>query len=179
MYSVVKRLLLGRPLRSAEQEHQRLIKLIALAIFSSDAISSTAYATEEILHVLVPHAGQGALGYLIPISLVVVVLLAIVVFSYRQTIFAYPDGGGSYIVSRENLGETPALVAGASLLIDYVLTVAVSVSAGVFAITSAVKPLADPGWSSAWPSSSSSRSGTCGASRKRARSSPFPPTSTC
>ncbi len=143
MYAVIKRLLLGRPLRSAEQEHQRLIKLIALAIFSSDAISSTAYATEEILHVLVPHAGMGALGYLIPISMVVVVLLAIVVFSYRQTIFAYPSGGGSYIVSRENLGETPALVAGASLLIDYVLTVAVSVSAGVFAITSAVKPLAD------------------------------------
>src|SRR5688500_11703640 len=136
MYSVLKRLLLGRPLRSAEQEHQRLIKLIALAIFSSDAISSTAYATEEILHVLVPHAGMGALRYLIPISLVVVVLLAIVVFSYRQTIFAYPSGGGSYIVSRENLGETPSLVAGASLLVDYVLTVAVSISSGVAAILS-------------------------------------------
>jgi amino acid transporter len=143
MYSVLKRLLLGRPLRSAEQEHQRLIKVIALAIFSSDAISSTAYATEEILHVLVPYAGIAALDYLIPISVVVVVLLAIVVFSYRQTIFAYPNGGGSYIVSRENLGETPALVAGASLLVDYVLTVAVSVSAGVAAITSAVKPLAE------------------------------------
>jgi amino acid transporter len=143
MYSVVKRLLLGRPLRSAEQEHQRLIKVIALAIFSSDAISSTAYATEEILHVLVPLAAMEALDYLIPISFVVVTLLAIVVFSYRQTIFAYPNGGGSYIVSRENLGETPALVAGASLLVDYVLTVAVSVSAGVAAITSAVKPLAD------------------------------------
>jgi amino acid transporter len=143
MYAVIKRLLVGRPLRSAEQEHQRLIKLIALAIFSSDAISSTAYATEEILHVLVPYAGIMALDYLIPISMVVVVLLAIVVFSYRQTIFAYPNGGGSYIVSRENLGETPALVAGASLLVDYVLTVAVSVSAGVAAITSAVKPLAE------------------------------------
>jgi len=143
MYAVLKRLLLGRPLRSAEQEHQRLIKVIALAIFSSDAISSTAYATEEILHVLVPLAGAAALDDLIPISLVVVTLLAIVVFSYRQTIFAYPNGGGSYIVSRENLGETPALVAGASLLVDYVLTVAVSVSAGVAAITSAVKPLAD------------------------------------
>jgi amino acid transporter len=143
MYAVIKRLLLGRPLRSAEQEHQRLIKLIALAIFSSDAISSTAYATEEILHVLVPLAAMGALDYLIPISFVVVTLLAIVVFSYRQTIFAYPSGGGSYIVSRENLGEMPALVAGASLLVDYVLTVAVSVSAGVAAITSAVKPLAE------------------------------------
>jgi len=143
MYSALKRLLLGRPLRSAEQEHQRLIKVIALAIFSSDAISSTAYATEEILHVLVPLAAMGALDYLIPISFVVVTLLAIVVFSYRQTIFAYPSGGGSYIVSRENLGETPALVAGASLLVDYTLTVAVSVSAGVAAITSAVKPLAE------------------------------------
>jgi amino acid transporter len=143
MYAVLKRLLLGRPLRSADQEHQRLIKVIALAIFSSDAISSTAYATEEILHVLVPLAGLAALDYLIPISFVVVTLLAIVVFSYRQTIFAYPNGGGSYIVSRENLGETPALVAGASLLVDYTLTVAVSVSAGVAAITSAVKPLAE------------------------------------
>ncbi|HEV7862934.1 MAG TPA: APC family permease [Acidimicrobiia bacterium] len=143
MYAVLKRLLLGRPLRSADQEHQRLIKLIALAIFSSDAISSTAYATEEILHVLVPLAGMAALEDLIPISFVVVTLLAIVVFSYRQTIFAYPDGGGSYVVSKENLGETPALVAGASLLVDYTLTVAVSVSAGVAAITSAVKPLAD------------------------------------
>src|SRR5581483_7829275 len=127
----------------AEQEHQRLIKLIALAIFSSDAISSTAYATEEILHVLVPLAGMAALDDLIPISMVVVALLAVVCFSYRQTIFAYPNGGGSYIVSRENLGETPALVAGASLLVDYTLTVAVSVSAGVAAITSAVKPLAE------------------------------------
>jgi amino acid transporter len=142
MYTAVKRLLLGRPLRSAEQEHQRLIKLIALAIFSSDAISSTAYATEEILHVLVPLAGMAALDDLIPISFVVVALLAVVCFSYRQTIFAYPNGGGSYIVSRENLGETPALVAGASLLVDYTLTVAVSVSAGVAAITSAVRPLA-------------------------------------
>ncbi|HVW34526.1 MAG TPA: amino acid permease, partial [Acidimicrobiia bacterium] len=143
MYTVLKRLLLGRPLRSAEQEHQRLIKVIALAIFSSDAISSTAYATEEILHVLVPLAGMAALEDLIPISFVVVALLAAVCFSYRQTIFAYPSGGGSYIVSRENLGETPALVAGASLLVDYTLTVAVSVSAGVAAITSAVKPLAE------------------------------------
>src|SRR2546429_196666 len=107
MYSVVKRLLVGRPLRSADQEHQRLIKVIALAIFSSDAISSTAYATEEILHVLVPLAGMAALDDLIPISMVVVTLLAIVVFSYRQTIFAYPNGGGSYIVSRENLDQTP------------------------------------------------------------------------
>src|SRR5688572_26454941 len=141
MYSVLKRLLIGRPLRSAEQEHQRLIKLIALAIFSSDAISSTAYATEEILHVLVPQAGMEALRYLIPISLIVMVLLAVVALSYRQTIFAYPGGGGSYTVARENLGTGPSLVAAGSMLTDYVLTVAVSISAGVAAITSAVPEL--------------------------------------
>jgi amino acid transporter len=141
VYSTLKRLLVGRPLASAEQEHQRLGKTIALAVFSSDAISSTAYATEEILHVLVPLAALAALDHLIPISLVVVALLTIVALSYRQTIFAYPSGGGSYVVSRENLGVNPALVAGASLLTDYVLTVAVSISAGVAAITSAVEPL--------------------------------------
>ena len=116
---------------------------MALAVFSSDAISSTAYATEEILHVLVPVAAADALEYLIPISLIVMVLLAIVVTSYRQVIFAYPQGGGSYVVSKDNLGETPALVAGSSLLVDYVLTVAVSVSAGVAAITSADPRLRD------------------------------------
>jgi amino acid transporter len=141
VYSVLKRLLVGRPLASAEQEHQRLVKTIALAVFSSDAISSTAYATEEILRVLVPLGGLAALADLVPISLVVVVLLAIVAFSYRQTIFAYPNGGGSYVVSRENLGVNPSLVAGASLLVDYILTVAVSISAGVAAITSAYEPL--------------------------------------
>ncbi|MGH9010397.1 MAG: APC family permease, partial [Acidimicrobiia bacterium] len=143
MYSVLKRLLVGRPLPSAEQEHQRLTKKIALAVFSSDAISSTAYATEEILHVLVPLAGLAALGYLVPISVIVMVLLAIVAASYRQTIFAYPGGGGSYVVSRENLGTGPSLVAAASLLTDYVLTVAVSVSAGVAAIISAAPDLVD------------------------------------
>jgi amino acid transporter len=137
----LKRLLVGRPLSSAEQEHQRLTKTIALAVFSSDAISSTAYATEEILRVLVPMAGLAALDDLIPIALIVVVLLAIVAFSYRQTIFAYPSGGGSYVVSRENLGTNPSLVAGASLLTDYILTVAVSVAAGVAAITSAFPEL--------------------------------------
>jgi amino acid transporter len=143
MLATAKRVLVGRPLASADEGHQRLVKVIALAIFASDAISSTAYATEEILHVLVPHIGMSALGYLIPISLVVMALLAIVITSYRQTIFAYPSGGGSYVVSRDNLGETPALVAGSSLLVDYVLTVAVSVSAGVAAITSAVPELVD------------------------------------
>ena len=143
MLSTFKRVLVGKPLATADEGHQRLIKIIALAIFASDAISSTAYATEEILHVLVPHIGMASLGYLIPISLVVMALLAIVITSYRQTIFAYPSGGGSYVVSRDNLGETPALVAGSSLLVDYVLTVAVSVSAGVAAITSAFPELRD------------------------------------
>jgi amino acid transporter len=141
--SLLKRLLVGRPLPSAEQEHQRLIKLIALAVFSSDAISSTAYATEEILHVLVPASGMHAIDYLIPLSLIVVVLLTIVGLSYRQTIIAYPQGGGSYMVARENLGVKPSLVAGGSMLTDYVLTVAVSISAGVAAITSAVPELRD------------------------------------
>jgi amino acid transporter len=143
VYSALKRLLVGRPLSSAEQEHQRLSKRIALAVFSSDAISSTAYATEEILRVLVPYAGMQALDYLVPIAFIVVVLLAIVAFSYRQTIFAYPSGGGSYVVSRENLGVNPSLVAGASLLTDYILTVSVSVAAGVAAITSAFPELRD------------------------------------
>src|SRR3954468_5846990 len=117
MPSVIKRLLVGRPLASADEGHQRLIRTIALAVFASDAISSTAYATEEILLVLVPFAGMAALDKLIPISIVVMLLLAIVVTSYRQTIYAYPNGGGSYIVSKDNLGDTPALVAGSSLMV--------------------------------------------------------------
>ncbi len=133
-----KRLLVGRPIPTTEQEHQRIPKRIALAVFSSDAISSTAYATEEILFVTAVGASSLALGLdtLIPIALAVALLLSIVAFSYRQTIFAYPSGGGSYVVSRENLGENPSLVAGASLLVDYILTVAVSISAGVAAIVS-------------------------------------------
>jgi amino acid transporter len=136
--ALVKRLLVGRPLATTEQEHQRIPKLIALAVFSSDAISSTAYATEEILFVTALGASSLLLGLdtLIPIGIAVAILLAIVAFSYRQTIFAYPNGGGSYVVSRENLGENPSLVAGASLLVDYILTVAVSISAGVAAIIS-------------------------------------------
>jgi amino acid transporter len=138
MYSLLKRILVGRPLSSAEQEHQRLPKTIALSTFSSDPISSTAYATEEILFVTAIGGSSLALGIskLIPMSVAVAALLAIVVASYRQTLFAYPSGGGSYIVSRENLGEYPSLVAGASLLVDYILTVAVSISAGVAAIIS-------------------------------------------
>jgi amino acid transporter len=140
----VKRILVGRPLATHEEEHQRLAKRIALPVFASDAISSTAYATDEILLVLLAGAGIGAAAwdYLTPLAIVVCVLLTIVVVSYRQTIYAYPNGGGSYIVSKDNLGTIPSLVAGASLLVDYILTVAVSISAGVLAITSAV-----PAWS--------------------------------
>ncbi|HEV7525788.1 MAG TPA: APC family permease [Acidimicrobiia bacterium] len=138
MLDSFKRVLVGRPLATSEQEHQRISKTIALAVFSSDAISSTAYATQEILLVVAVGGSSLALGLskLVPISIVVAVLLAIVVTSYRQTIFAYPSGGGSYVVSRENLGPSAAMVAGASLLVDYILTVAVSVCAGVRAITS-------------------------------------------
>ena len=147
MLDTVKRIFVGRPLATSEQEHQRLSKTIALAVFSSDAISSTAYATEEILFVTAAGASSLELGLsrLVPIAFAVAVLLAIVVTSYRQTIFAYPNGGGSYVVSRENLGENPSLVAGASLLVDYILTVAVSISAGVAAIVSipAFRDLAD------------------------------------
>ncbi len=141
MYSAAKRLLVGRPLESTQAPHQRLSKKVALAVFSSDAVASSAFATQEILHVLVPVLGMAAIGYLGPLSVLVVVLLAIVVFSYRQTIAAYPNGGGSYIVSKDNLGTGPGLVAGASLLVDYTLTVAVSIAAGTAAITSAIEPL--------------------------------------
>ena len=136
--AILKRLLVGRPIPTVEQEHQRIPKTIALAVFSSDAISSTAYATEEILFVTAVGGSSLLLGLdsLVPIAIAVALLLAIVTASYRQTIHAYPSGGGSYIVSRENLGENPSLVAGASLLVDYILTVAVSISAGVAAIVS-------------------------------------------
>jgi amino acid transporter len=140
-HSLLKRLLIGRPLATDQAVGQRLRKLVALPVFSSDAISSTGYGTEVILGVLVPAAGLAALNYVVPISLIVMVVLVILVVSYRQTIFAYPSGGGSYIVSRENLGEMPSLVAGASLLVDYTLNVAVSIAAGTAAITSAVLPL--------------------------------------
>ena len=138
VYSALKRLLVGRPIATSELEHQRLRKLVALPTFSSDALSSTAYATEEILFVVAAGSSSLALGLsrLVPISIVVAILLTIVVLSYRQTTYAYPHGGSSYVVSRENLGRGPSLVAGASILVDYVLTVAVSISAGVAAIVS-------------------------------------------
>jgi len=140
-YSLFKRLLVGRPLASQAADTQRLPKRIALPVFSSDAVSSTAYGTEVILTVLVPVAGVAAFGYLVPLSLVVVGLLVLLVVSYRQTIYAYPSGGGSYIVSRDNLGTNPSLVAAAALLVDYTLNVAVSAAAGAAAISSAITPL--------------------------------------
>src|SRR5215208_2516255 len=137
MISELKRLFVGRPLATEQLAHERLTKRIALAVFSSDALSSVAYATEAILIALLA-ASQQALGYATPISIGIALLLITVAFSYRQTIIAYPQGGGTYIVSRENLGTIPSLVAASSLLIDYVLTVAVSMSAAVAAITSAI-----------------------------------------
>jgi amino acid transporter len=144
MLESLKRAVIGSPIASSEEHHQRLRKLVALPVFASDAISSTAYATEEILLVLLVLAGAGTNAYhfLVPISLVVVLLLVIVMSSYRQTIYAYPHGGGSYIVSKDNLGEYPSLVAGGSILVDYILTVAVSVAGGVAAIISAFNGLA-------------------------------------
>ncbi len=138
--STLKRKLIGTPMRTAELPHERLSKFAALAVFSSDNLSSVAYATEEILIVLVL-AGSVGLSWSWPISLLIGTLLLIVATSYRQTIHAYPSGGGAYIVAKENLGVHPGLIAGAALLIDYVLTVAVSIAAGVAAITSAVPAL--------------------------------------
>jgi amino acid transporter len=134
--SAIKRRVVGKPIPSHLAHHERLTRLIGLAVLSSDALSSVAYATEEIVRVLI-FAGAAALSIAGPIALVIAAILAVVVFSYRQTIHAYPSGGGAYIVARENLGEMPALIAAGALLIDYILTVAVSVAAGVAALTSA------------------------------------------
>jgi len=136
----LKRLLVGTPLPTAQARHERLGKATALAVFASDALSSVAYATEEILLVLMV-TGTVALSYSLPIGIAIAVLIAIVVSSYRQTVLAYPQGGGAYVVSKDNLGTLPGLVAAAALLIDYVLTVAVSVAAGIAALTSAVPAL--------------------------------------
>jgi len=136
----LKRLFVGSPIPTAQQRHERLGKATGLAIFASDPLSSVAYATEEILLVLIL-AGSAALSYSLPIGIGIAVLILIVVSSYRQTIRAYPQGGGAYIVAKSNLGVYPALIAGAALLIDYVLTVAVSVAAGVAAVTSAIPEL--------------------------------------
>ena len=140
MPSSLKRMILGRPLATAAEKHERLGKISGLAVFSSDALSSVAYGTEEILWILVT-AGTAALTLGLPIMVGIVALVVIVASSYWQTIHAYPSGGGSYIVAKDNLGTLPGLTAGAALLIDYVLTVAVSTAAGVAAITSAAPAL--------------------------------------
>lgn len=142
MAYTLKRLLVGKAKKTAAAIHERLTKKTGLAVFASDALSSTAYASEEILLVLaVAYAfGQrNGFNYVVPITFAIAIVLVIVAISYRQTIFAYPSGGGAYIVAKENLGTTPGLVAAAALLVDYVLTVSVSISAGVAAITSAAQ----------------------------------------
>jgi amino acid transporter len=138
----IKRLLVGRAKRTEQAIHERLSKKTGLAVFASDALSSTAYATEEILLVLAVAALAGqtySYHYVVPISIIIAIVLGIVATSYRQTIHAYPSGGGAYIVAKDNLGVTPGLVAAAALLVDYILTVSVSISAGVAAITSAAQ----------------------------------------
>jgi amino acid transporter len=138
----LKRVLIGPPLATTQLAHERLSKVKALAVFSSDNLSSSAYATEEILLILIL-AGTGAFNLSIPIALSIAALVAIVATSYRQTIRAYPGGGGAYLVAKENLGTLPSLIAGGSLLVDYTLTVAVSTAAGLAAITSAMPALQD------------------------------------
>jgi amino acid transporter len=138
----IRTVLIGRPISSDHETHERLTKVKALAVFSSDNISSSAYATEEMMRILLI-AGVSAFSLVMPLTLVIAVILAIVATSYRQTIKAYPQGASSYIVASDNLGTLPGLVAAAALLIDYVLTVAVSVSAGVAAITSIAPSLLD------------------------------------
>ncbi|MFM8322141.1 MAG: APC family permease [Chloroflexota bacterium] len=134
--------LVGKPLATADAPHQTIGKAVGLAVFASDALSSTAYATQEIL-VILAAAGTAALGYAFPISIAIVTLLAIVTISYEQTVHAYPSGGGAYIVARDNLGELFAQIAGAALLTDYILTVAVSISSGVAQLVSAFPSLYD------------------------------------
>jgi amino acid transporter len=132
---LASRVLSGRPLATTEEPHERLNVFKGLPVFASDNISSSAYATEEIMRVLVL-AGVGALALTMPITIVIVAVLAIVVISYQQTIRAYPSGGGSYIVASDNLGPLAGLTAAGALLTDYVLTVSVSIAAGVEALTS-------------------------------------------
>src|SRR6266849_9055419 len=138
--ALVKRLLVGVPMPLAQARHERLSKTVALAVFASDPLSSVAYATEEILLVLML-GGTAALSYSLPVAMGIAALLAVVVISYRQTVAAYPQGGGAYLVAKDNIGIFPALTAAAALLVDYVLTVSVSVVAGIAALTSAVPQL--------------------------------------
>jgi len=142
IFPSLKRFLVGKPIPSHLAHHERLSRVTGLAVLSSDALSSVAYATDFVVATLIV-AGTQALGYAIPISVVIATLLAIVAFSYRQTIAAYPTGGGAYRVAKENIGTMAGLIAAASLLVDYTLTVSVSISAGVLAITSAFPGLDD------------------------------------
>ncbi len=137
----LKTRLLGQPLHSSELDEQRLGKPTALAVFSSDCISSSAYATEEILHILIPVVGVYAFSLVVPVTVAILVMLTFLIMSYRQTIKAYPAAGGAYTVTRDNFGYRTALVAGLSLLIGYILTVAVSTSAGIAALTSVAPSL--------------------------------------
>ena len=134
MLTLLHRILIGRPLATERIHVEKLGRLAGLAVFASDAMSSVAYGPEEILIVLVL-AGSAGLQHAVPVALAVAVLISIVATSYRQTVIEYPSGGGAYVVARENVGTIPSLVAGAALLTDYVLTVAVSVAAGVAALT--------------------------------------------
>ena len=136
----IKRALIGKPFPTSHESHERLDKIRGLAVFASDPISSNAYATEAIMAVLIV-MGSGALWITLPLAIGVAALVLLVIFSYIQTILHYPTGGGSYIVAMDNLGRWPALVAGAALLTDYILTVSVSSAAGVRAITSAIPAL--------------------------------------
>ncbi|MGH9260195.1 MAG: APC family permease, partial [Acidimicrobiales bacterium] len=138
----LKRQLLGEPLHTEQLEHERLGRPTALAVFASDNLSSSAYATEEILRVLVPAIGLAAFSLVVPITVAMLVVLGFLILSYRETIKAYPTAGGAYMVTRDNFGLLPAQVAGVALLTDYVLTVAVSVAAGTAALTSAASGLA-------------------------------------
>src|SRR5439155_4182726 len=128
----IRQILLGSPIPTSRAKHERLPKFLALPVFASDALSSVAYATQEILSTLLAAGiGLAAFQHVIPISFAIIALLVIVTISYRQTIHAYPGGGGAYIVARDNLGVVAAQTAGAALLIDYILTVSVSVAAGI------------------------------------------------
>src|SRR4051812_2821611 len=137
----VKSRLLGPPLHTEQLEHERLGKPTALAVFASDNLSSSAYATEEILRVLVPAIGLAAFSLVVPITIAMLVVLGFLILSYRQTIKAYPTAGGAYMVTRDNFGLMPAQVAGVALLTEYVLTVSVSVAAGTAALASAFPAL--------------------------------------
>ena len=137
----LKTRLLGPPLYTEQLAHERLGNPTALAVFASDNLSSSAYATEEILHVLVPVVGLAAFSLLVPVTVALLVVLGFLILSYRQTIREYPSAGGAYVVTKDNFGKIPSLVAGVSLLTDYVLTVAVSVAAGTAALASAFSVL--------------------------------------